>query len=444
MFPAQRVWPTSAARVTPFDYGDRVGQGGDDTVAINAALGALAAAGGGVMDLPPITYNLLSGGIVIPADNIIIRGWGYGTVLRPGAGTSFDVISTPIPGIVGTAGFIRNYVGIEALKIDCGLMAGTVAGQGNGIHTYGTRYSYIRNVSVVSSKNWAILLDGDNSGAQNFGYDNRVDGCIFDLCNGNIYTNNCEANDFTGNRYKWCGSAAAALQPVFGTQDTVTMHLRLASGYMYVAGNVFGKGGTYSTPAIRAENSGPCRIIGNRFDQVRAQAAVLNAGNHELIGNALGSPGSAATGVPGIQLGSSNNRVIGNSYDTTAGGSSYTFAVAEAGGPFTGNIIADNLLIAGTSGLISLNATSTTKTHHNFPYNPLGHAMTQPAVPASTTPITNTFGVDAEVHIAGGTVTVIAVGGVATGLTAGTVRVPVGQTITLTYSVAPTWQWFGD
>lgn len=29
-------------------------------------------------------------------------------------------------------------------------------------------------------------------------------------------------------------------------------------------------------------------------------------------------------------------------------------------------------------------------------------------------------------------------------VTPATVRVPAGQTITLTYSVAPTWVWFGD
>jgi hypothetical protein len=42
------------------------------------------------------------------------------------------------------------------------------------------------------------------------------------------------------------------------------------------------------------------------------------------------------------------------------------------------------------------------------------------------------------VNVAGGTVTVIAVNGVTTGLTSGAVFVPAGGTITLTYTVAPT------
>ena len=82
----------------------------------------------------------------------------------------------------------------------------------------------------------------------------------------------------------------------------------------------------------------------------------------------------------------------------------------------------------------------------NQTYNPVGKFGAQPAVPASGTPYTNTLNADAMVPITGGTVTAIAVGGQATGLTAtpATVRVPAGQTITLTYSVAPTWAWFGD
>lgn len=68
-------------------------------------------------------------------------------------------------------------------------------------------------------------------------------------------------------------------------------------------------------------------------------------------------------------------------------------------------------------------------------------AATAPSVPATTVALVNPFWRDAAVHVAGGTVTVIAVDGQATGVTAGLVMVPPGKTITLTYSVAPTWKW---
>lgn len=78
------------------------------------------------------------------------------------------------------------------------------------------------------------------------------------------------------------------------------------------------------------------------------------------------------------------------------------------------------------------------------PAKPLGPNITQPAIPASTVAQVNNSGVDCHVYVTGGTVTVIAVDGTATGLTSGSFRLSNGQSITLTYSVAPTWKWFGN
>lgn len=68
-------------------------------------------------------------------------------------------------------------------------------------------------------------------------------------------------------------------------------------------------------------------------------------------------------------------------------------------------------------------------------------AVLAPAIPSSTVAQANNTGLPAAVTVTGGTVTVIAVNGVSSGLTSGTVVVPAGGTITLTYSVAPTWAW---
>ena len=423
----------------------------DSTTAINNAIAAAAAASGAIVYFPPGTYKT-SASLVITGDEITLMGTGWNSIIQPASGAQFDVISTPIPGTAGSSGFVRNYIGVRDLMIDCSNMTGTTAGQGNGIHLYGTRYSFFQSIYVKSCKNWAILSDGDNSSPGfNFGYDNVFYRCVFDLCNAGIWTVNSEANDIVECRFKWAGTATAALQPAFATQDTTAMHCRCSGGYMYIAGNILGKGGTYTTEAIRLSNSGPCRVIGNRFDQVRNQAIVMNAGNHEFLFNQVGSPGSAISGVPGVQLGSSNNRVIGNIFDTTAGAINATYCIAESGGPFTGNIIAHNNLLTGTTGFINLNATSTARVRDNVGYNPVGHAVAQPAVPATGVNATNNSGVDCTVHISGGTLTVINIGGSATGITAAaaagsvhTVRVPSGQTISITYTVAPTWQWFGD
>jgi hypothetical protein len=64
-----------------------------------------------------------------------------------------------------------------------------------------------------------------------------------------------------------------------------------------------------------------------------------------------------------------------------------------------------------------------------------------PAVPATTVALKNPFFRDAFVHVAGGTVTAIAVDGRTTGVTSGMVAVPNAKTIAITHSSAPTWVW---
>lgn len=77
-------------------------------------------------------------------------------------------------------------------------------------------------------------------------------------------------------------------------------------------------------------------------------------------------------------------------------------------------------------------------------------SVTTPAVPASTTAIANTTGVPVTAYIKGGTLTVITVGGTATGISAAasagaahSIPLSPNQTIAITYTVAPTWVWIG-
>lgn len=67
--------------------------------------------------------------------------------------------------------------------------------------------------------------------------------------------------------------------------------------------------------------------------------------------------------------------------------------------------------------------------------------VTAPGIPASTTTFRNPFWRDAAVIISSGTVTAISVDGVVTGITSGTIFVPSGKNVAITYSVAPSWKW---
>lgn len=70
-----------------------------------------------------------------------------------------------------------------------------------------------------------------------------------------------------------------------------------------------------------------------------------------------------------------------------------------------------------------------------------GAGFSTPSVPLTTVPVTNTSSLPATVVVSGGTGTNVSINGVLQGTFDGTYTVPPGQTIALTYSVAPTWTW---
>ena len=74
---------------------------------------------------------------------------------------------------------------------------------------------------------------------------------------------------------------------------------------------------------------------------------------------------------------------------------------------------------------------------------PTGDWAGKPAIPASTVAATNTSDRGMFVEVTGGTVTAVKVDDVTVGnRVAGLFYVRPGSGIALTYSVAPTWQWF--
>jgi hypothetical protein len=77
----------------------------------------------------------------------------------------------------------------------------------------------------------------------------------------------------------------------------------------------------------------------------------------------------------------------------------------------------------------------------NDPHTNIGALITPPAVPATGIAQSNYYPFPVAVTVSGGTVTAINVNGSATGLTSGTVWVPSGGSISIAYTVAPTWVW---
>lgn len=196
-----------------------------------------------------------------------------------------------------------------------------------------------------------------------------------------------------------------------------------------------------------ASNAGPAGF-GGALD-------VRGVANSEFIGNVVVNNGHGGIGLDDASINSvtvhtANNlfaanivRDDGKNYDAFDGSAqtqgSGIKELATGQGP---NTYLNNLVTGNTTNW-SITSTGNTL-RGNTNYNPVGKFGAQPAVPASTVAYTNILNTDATAHITGGTVTVISIGGQATGVTSGTFRVPAGQTIAITYTVAPTWIWFGD
>lgn len=80
--------------------------------------------------------------------------------------------------------------------------------------------------------------------------------------------------------------------------------------------------------------------------------------------------------------------------------------------------------------------------------NPIGRlpaiGISPPVLPPTGVPYVSSMPADAQVYIRGGSVQDVRIGGQSTGLSSGNFAVAPGQSITVVYTSAPTWEWFLD
>jgi len=204
-----------------------------------------------------------------------------------------------------------------------------------------------------------------------------------------------------------------------------------ASGVQITAGTLIGLRGLdlYNNGTYGVNLSGACDGVvmqGNRFS---GNGSAGSAGRYDLNSSTSGHvdvDDNVFATPNGSTAGTTNNAVNVTAgtvdvHDNTFSGTGYTNANIFNGFP--------------------------SSIRNNVGYNPLG-SITAPTVTASPcTPATKSG--DFMVYIKGGTVSEIAIGGVATGVTLTTgataaFRLAAQQTVTVTYSAAPTWVWIGD
>jgi Pectate lyase superfamily protein len=455
----------------------------DDTTALQSAITAAASAGG-VVYLPPGTY-VISVPLTVTGNGVSIWGagpgattihiansfTGTGAIIVTGAADfqaanfGFNSTSTTtyssnpfalgiqvnhssraiITNILGTAlnGYtveiVSDATGDSYYPILTGVHA--VAGK-DGIHLLGTASSdhnmgaFITNCTVEQLQNGDGLLIED----------------VFD----------CAVNGLEG------GVSA-------GTGSVV--HIRGIGGAHYlsnmdIGATISGAPATGPTVLIDASGSGSPYAVaisnsiieyGTPCVSVAAGSDIVFHGCHFVGGGINGFLSSGACNRVSItgcyfdqngyvaganhfdfNWGSSGEVLLTGNYFCTNGGSGaqqVTSACAVSAG--TTRFI--NNIFDGATPFLS---TFPTLARNNSGYNPIG-AIGPPSIPSSTTAFPSPYGSDAMVYITAGSSTcAVAISGTSV-LTipsagVGTVRVPVTESITLTYSNAPTWKWMGD
>lgn len=404
----------------------------DDTTAVQAAFTAAVATGGRVY-FPTGTYLCTT--ITVTGD-VSVHGSGWASIVKLKNATNAYLFVLERP----TSGAIK--ADFADLTLDGNAPNQTAGGIIDGRNVQQSTFDQIHFRSAWDVCLW-LRNRADGSG---YGHHNRVTRCLFDGLSDTSGANQqgirLQSSDENYIAFcdfeNWGGLAATPGSEPYAIKDW--------SGLQKILSNVFVGG----QEAIRLQDCSATRVIGNTFDG-NGRAGVHVSGSKNVVLGNLFSDGSGATGATGswaqLEIDNSSSAVVVSNIFTVQSTGIVRNAVREYGSSSNKSLISDNVIdvsgsFFGGNPSVELHG-AVSKAVNTTGWNPVGH-FTSPTVPASGTAYTNQLGADCTVTIVGGTVTGIAIGGSSTGLTSGTIRVPVGQTITLTYSAAPSWNWFGD
>lgn len=465
-----------ALTALPQDFG-AVGNGvADDTTAIQAALDSLTY--GGTCWLPPGTYKVTA--LNVPA-GVVLAGASPSTSVLTTSSATANVVtlngSTALRNVKVTSSATRtagsfvyvkgNSAAVEHCQFTNYLACITVGNYAGGIKPVATRILECDFASPrVAAGGYGIYLDNFSTamvsgcvmsgpalpGTQpDAGISvNNGDTATIERCNITLHGRALRVSPTAGlNCY-----ALHVESCLFDSAGTVTGGSAVACCDIRPAGSVFNTKMVNSWFGLSQAQAG-CTVIPTGAGLVDG---ILWTGC-EFIGNgtsgllvSIGGKNWAATGCLaagntsyGINAANGTtdfaitNCVIGNAAGRGANGYGINIVAAAA----DRYVIQGNILTNNTSGPMYDGGTGVYKViKDNVGLNPRG-VLGPPAVPASTVALFNPYGGAATVYVTGGTVSDIKVGAsTVPGVTSGPVPVPAAGSITLTYTVAPTWTWF--
>lgn len=209
-----------------------------------------------------------------------------------------------------------------------------------------------------------------------------------------------------------------------------------AGGWNTVTGNAISNLLANSGKGVFAQNvaGNATAVIGNTISAYRP-VSISGQSGHTIVGNSLTVVGTGT--LVGVDLDTVTNSTV--AYNTISGGTNA--AVNVFTGTMNGLIVGPNILL-GTTTVDLLNGWTpgTNGTGSRLIRGNIASAgFTTPTVGASPYTYTNTSKAGQYVYIRGGTVTVIARGATTVAVASpATVYADPGETVVITYSVAPT------
>lgn len=463
------------------DYGATGDNVTDDTAGIQAAINTLSSTGG-IVFFPPGTYDI-SSPLTLSNQNVQLRGCGVGSIIQAKntfSGTQLVLCS-------------GNFTGVSDMQIafNAGPYSGNPAA--DAIRVSGAVGVVLQNLFIQLINGWGVNSIATASTAcanlilNNVHIYSCAQGVHTQAVSGSGWFGvqhfiNCNVdNNQNGDCYFFEDIADVLCSNILGSNTAgsgVSVRIKGRSSAIFLENVDIGPYPGPSTGAVVVIESGTngvpnqCAIRGGIVEGGTTGIIVSNGTNIELSGlqiynngtfginitggdstiiaecnfNANGSAGT--TGRYDLQI-AGNHTMVHNCYFNTPQGST-AGKTNNAINAISGTTHVKDCAFYGT-GYTAANIFA------GFPplirncsgYNPLG-STTPPTITASPCTV-GPFAQDYTAYIKGGTLSAIAIGGVATGISAAasagavhTIVLPAGLSLTLTYTVAPTWTWYGN
>jgi parallel beta-helix repeat protein len=417
-----------------------------DDAAIQAAIDYVNVLGGGSVIIREGNYTIESK--LTLYDNISLSGIGYSTKLAPKTNLGTNMIAND-DGVGG------NYnIHIKNIHI-YGNSANQVSADYGGIKLDKCKYSTISNIWGDDWKKAAVAISTSSS------YCSFYNNMIYDNAALGLTVTGSSKISVTGNHFNSNGEHGANAS--YGSADIIFANnvahnngsSGLGTGYAkrcsFLSNNCTNN--TDSGITIVKIDTAPVDMIlndnvcnNNNKNGIELNSCLYATVIGNICKNNSQSGASAYHGIKVIAEFSNDSMhllISGNICADDQGTPTQGYGIHIWTNAPDDIVLKDNYLINNVDDSISLNASSNDLIiQNNTGFNPTGN-FTAPSVPATTVNYTNSYGYPCMVSISGGTVTDIDLDDVSTGLTTGSFVIAPGETINITYSVVPTWVWWG-